>query len=164
MFPDFGAQHLFVPLMKNPDTSRHITTPLEMRRSALRDRNEESGTEAIARIKAIAAGKTSRSAFLDDSDVESSPLSSVTGRAENKENDDEMSSDDESPVQPERRTNQQENHGFGAGRRDRFPNRAGVSARCSFQIHQTRNLPTWRPRKMMTKITRATRTPRWSAR
>ena len=104
MFPDFGAQHLFVPLMKNPDTSRHITTPLEMRRSALRDRNEQSGTEAIARIKAIAAGKTSRSAFLDDLDVESSPLSSVTGRAENKENDDEMSSDDESPVQPVRRT------------------------------------------------------------
>ena len=45
-----------------------------MRRSALRDRNDESGVDAIARIKAIAAGKISRSAFLDDSDVECSPL------------------------------------------------------------------------------------------
>tara|TARA_B110000977_G_scaffold142414_1_gene180680 strand:- start:17820 stop:20432 length:2613 start_codon:yes stop_codon:yes gene_type:complete len=77
-----------------------------MRRSALRDRNDESegSIEAIARIKAIAAGKTSRSAFLDDSDAESSPSTRHPERAEKKENSTlEMSSDDDSPVQPVRR-------------------------------------------------------------
>ena len=76
-----------------------------MRRSALRDRNDESGVDAIARIKAIAAGKTSRSAFLDDSDVECSPSAHPVGGAENKENAERMSDSDEdySPAQPVRR-------------------------------------------------------------
>ena len=77
----------------------------EMRRSALRDRNDESGVDAIARIKAIAAGKISRSAFLDDSDVECSPSAHPLGTAENKENAERMSDSDEdySPAQPVRR-------------------------------------------------------------
>ena len=76
-----------------------------MRRSALRDRNDESGVDAIARIKAIAAGKISRSAFLDDSDVECSPSAHPLGTAENKENAERMSDSDEdcSPAQPVRR-------------------------------------------------------------
>ena len=77
----------------------------EMRRSALRDRNDESGVDAIARNQANAAGKISRSAFLDDSDVECSPSAHQLGTAENKENAERMSDSDEdySPAQPVRR-------------------------------------------------------------
>ena len=77
----------------------------EMKRSALKDRNDESGVEAIARIRAIAAGKASRSAFLDDSDVECSPSAQPVGGAENKENAERMSDSDEdySPARPVRR-------------------------------------------------------------
>ena len=76
-----------------------------MKRSALKDRNDESGVEAIAHIRAIAAGKASRSAFLDDSDVECSPSAQPVGGAENKENAERMSDSDEdySPARPVRR-------------------------------------------------------------